>query len=249
MVPGSPPIPESEKDVRHELRRAVLLTRLARCFEYPTSAHRGVVLALLAEPEHEVIFGPILTAWRDADGTSLEPEYCRLFLGSAPCPPNETAWGDGRRFGGMAAELADLQGFYRAFGFELSPLAHDTADHLCVELEFLAALLVKDAYARYQGCDEAHEVASRAVHAFLEAHLGRWVDAFAQSLHDHGADSAYLEAARAVAAVVRAECERAGARIAARVSLVRRDSEADGLRCPLAGDHPVGAHPPGETRV
>ena len=74
--------------------------------------------------------------------------------------------------GGPTFQMADIAGFYRAFGFEVSG---ERPDHIVPELEFVALLLVKEAYARMAGQGEPAEVCSTARKTFLEEHLGVWL--------------------------------------------------------------------------
>ena len=74
--------------------------------------------------------------------------------------------------GGPTFQMADIAGFYRAFGFEVSG---ERPDHIVPELEFVALLLVKEAYARMSGQGEPAEVCSTARKTFLQEHLGVWL--------------------------------------------------------------------------
>lgn len=76
-----------------------------------------------------------------------------------------------------AETLADLSGFYRAFGVEPSG---ERPDHLSVELEFMYVLALKEIRARTE--DESFHVTREAERAFLRDHLAVWVPAFAQAV-------------------------------------------------------------------
>lgn len=229
---------EDTEDVVFLLRRAASLRRLAHCFVYPAPGHRQVLLDLLEQADPRDRQSALAESWQVALDESLGAEYCRLFLGDAPCPANETAWGDARRLGGVSAELADLQGFYRAFGFDVAGRGGDMADHLSAELEFLAALLMKAAYAQLRGWTEASEITSGAARSFLEVHLGRWVGAFASRLREVGADSPYRVAADAVEAAVRTEAEHLGSWL-----------PPENSRTPWAARPPGTRHPEPDTIV
>lgn len=106
-------------------------------------------------------------------------EYHRLFEGNAPCPMNETGWI--RRDKGTI--LADIAGFYRAFGLELAGAAGEKVDYLACELEFVAMLLVM--LAKADGQDNAIEVmqiTQNALSAFSFDHLGEWLPSFCERL-------------------------------------------------------------------
>ncbi len=103
-------------------------------------------------------------------------EYNYLFEGNVTCPINESGYI--RRDKG--AILADIAGFYSAFGFKLSDDANEKVDHLTAELEFMAMLLVK----LVQAPDE--ENAARTTHdalgSFSFDHLGEWLPSFCEQI-------------------------------------------------------------------
>ena len=136
----------------------------------------------------------------------------RLFLGEGALSLHETAYGDGRRIAGRAAELADIGGSQAAFGLRASDADRDLPDHICAELELCSALLVKLAYAGEMGWKPKRNVTRRALKAFLEDHLGRWCGALATQIRDRARAGPYRELAHALETLVRLELKRAGAR-------------------------------------
>lgn len=66
--------------------------------------------------------------------------------------------------------LADLTGFYKAFGVASGDMI---LDHLAVECEFMALLLLREAYAESSGNKEMHEIVKDAQKKFIRDHLGR----------------------------------------------------------------------------
>jgi TorA maturation chaperone TorD len=128
---------------------------------------RALALGLAGGDEVEPELGELL-----AELARLEPdpaEYTRLFDGEGLCPPAEGSWErDPFR---STREIADVAGFYRAFGADASG---ERADHASVELEFLAFLALRR--ARAEG--EEAETCRKAEDAFLRDHLGRWLHAF-----------------------------------------------------------------------
>ena len=133
MPSGGPDPQGSESSVALELlRRAATLKCIAACFRDPREGLRREVLAgVEACAQPAVPLEDLARAWRDGEEEAIREAHCRLFLGSAPCPPNETAWGDARRLGGQPVDLADIRGFYRAFGFDLAPSHRDMPDCRC----------------------------------------------------------------------------------------------------------------------
>jgi len=93
-------------------------------------------------------------------------------------PLYETSYEGGRGSpGGATFQMADIAGFYRAFGFEVSG---ERPDHLVPELEFLALVLMKEAYARISGDAEGAEVCATARGKFVAEHLGAWLPEFGE---------------------------------------------------------------------
>lgn len=79
-------------------------------------------------------------------------------------------------------ELADISGFYKAFGLESeSPgIAPEMVDHISVELEFYASLLIKQIYLEEKNDVEGTEIVLDARKKFLSYHLGRFVKAISE---------------------------------------------------------------------
>lgn len=97
--------------------------------------------------------------------------------------------------------LADLQGFYAAFGFEVNSI--ERADHISVESEFIALLLTKEAYAVANDLgDEAVEVCNTAKANFLKEHYAGWVRKLATNLSDMGEQPFYAAVGRITTAMV-----------------------------------------------
>jgi DMSO reductase family type II enzyme chaperone len=207
-----------EAPLRRLLADAALFNLLARAFTYPRPGHHATVSDAFrrigaARGRRGAVSRALAAAaraWPAADPSALPAEYIRLFLGSGPCPLHETAYGDGRRIAGRPVELADVQGFYQAFGFAQSERNPDLPDHLCAELEFYSLLLIKQAYALDADWTARHDIARRAATAFLNDHLGRWVPAFTEQLAEHGAAEPYRALAALLAAAVAEQCRRRG---------------------------------------
>jgi len=122
----------------------------------------------------------LLPLWNQSvadGGQSLRQAHGDLFEGSAPCPINETAYV--RRDKG--AILADIAGFYHAFGFEGGQLG-EKLDHMAVELEFASVLLIMQAQATSDDQAEHAHVAASAFESFTRDHIGEWVLPFCDRL-------------------------------------------------------------------
>lgn len=110
----------------------------------------------------------------------------------------------GRSAGGHTAGLADVSGFYRAFGVEVRT---DRVDHLASELEFLSLVLLRESEALQRGLTDEADVCAGAARAFLRDHVGRWIDAWAARIGEADPDGPWgplgAVAARLVAAEAR----------------------------------------------
>jgi len=85
-----------------------------------------------------------------AEGEGLAAEHQRLFYTEMAATPYETEYGRASA-ARKGPALADILGFYEAFGFRPAPAAAELPDHIGAELEFLGLLLLKDADARGRG--------------------------------------------------------------------------------------------------
>ena len=107
--------------------------------------------------------------------------------------------------GGHTAPLADIAGFYKAFGMRAQG---DRPDHVVAELEFASHVAVAEARARAEGRDEDASVTADAARSFLRDHLGRWLDAWAVRLAAIEPPVVWAPLALAAAAVVESEARR-----------------------------------------
>ena len=168
------------------LARAGLYRLLALGYAYPAEPEiaefrRVLQLHRDAEPLAQDL-RDTLARFPEADPAALEAEYTRLFDRAVACSPYESDNVGGMRAFTKARDLADVQGFYRAFGMELGNAATDMGDHVRVELEFMSVLALKEAYFRDGGYDEAADLVIEAQQSFLREHLGRWAPAFGSRL-------------------------------------------------------------------
>lgn len=115
-------------------------------------------------------------------GSSLGAEYTYLFARNVRVALHASRYRDGGAV--SSQDLAQLAGTYEAFGFRVAERARELADHLSVQLEFLAALCLKEAYALDQGWSGRANTARRARRKFVREHLG-WVLRFHGEVLDH----------------------------------------------------------------
>ncbi|OHB70164.1 MAG: hypothetical protein A2W23_01315 [Planctomycetes bacterium RBG_16_43_13] len=137
---------------------------------------------------------------------NLEETYYMVFGHSTPkeYPPYETEYGVSHVFM-QSQELADISGFYKAFGLDISKSAFERLDHITVELEFMAYLTFKEAHAIREGNPKNIELCRDAQRKFFKDHIGRWVPAFANRLKKAFDTTFYTQVAQALKAFLDAE--------------------------------------------
>jgi TorA maturation chaperone TorD len=243
------------------LERAYRFRTLAAVFAYPDPGQGEAIRKAMA-PLLEA--GPagagnggrealdaFAVAWDGIDEDALRAEYGRLFLGQTPCPLHAAAYSGGRTLAGPSAELADISGFYQAFGVDVREDAPERPDHLTVELEFYATLLVKEAYARFNDWQEPAEVTGDAARDFLAEHLGRWRGVLTGRLGRFDAGAPFPELAAWLDEVLDLECRLRRVAPEPFGDPVADPMQGDALACPHAGDSgvPREQHPLNFTRL
>ncbi|MBI3098585.1 MAG: molecular chaperone TorD family protein [Planctomycetes bacterium] len=114
------------------------------------------------------VLGEDLDPILDLSEESAAAEHFRIFRPAGPISPLASDH-IGSGFADKGPILADIAGFYRAFGF--TPLAGEPPDHLASMLAFLSFLALKQAYALHAGLDEEAAIAREAEEKFLATHL------------------------------------------------------------------------------
>ncbi|MCC7261091.1 MAG: molecular chaperone TorD family protein [Candidatus Latescibacteria bacterium] len=143
----------------------------------------------------------------EAQAVQALPLRFRLLFGHTsrgPVPPYETEYGTDALFL-QPQEMADISGFFRAFGLELDQRQHQRVDHIACECEFLAFLCRKEAYALEAEDEDMLEQTTQAQRLFLRDHLGRFGSAFGHRLARED-DGFYGILGRICAAFLEAEC-------------------------------------------
>ena len=196
--------------------RAKIYRFLAEAFLYPTEVWPED-LPLLAEILEEVgLSGTTPIAAGDFTLEALQAEHRRTF-GTSGSLVYETECGLPNEFQ-QSQELADLAGFYGAFGLVLGGAVRERPDHIAVELEFMHVLALKEALALERGLAEQAEICVEAERAFLRDHLAGWIGLLAEALARLGAsvpgapgpESLYPRMARLAHRFVLADAERLG---------------------------------------
>ncbi len=112
----------------------------------------------------------------------IQEEYARVFghTLSKDTSPYELEHSKKEVFA-LTQNLADIRGFYNAFGLEVAE--SERADHIAIEAEFLSYLLFKEIYAKGTlNNEENAEVCRQARHDFLQDHFSWWTPHFARNL-------------------------------------------------------------------
>lgn len=105
-------------------------------------------------------------------------------------------------------EMADVAGFYKAFGVEVSQ-ADQRVDHIATELEFMNLLAVKESVAlQEEGAGENARVCHDASRSFLRDHLGRWAPHFGECLVKADAHPVYTSVGRLLEGFIQFDAER-----------------------------------------
>ena len=208
------------------VRRAQVYRFLADAFLYPAE-NWSEDLPLVADIVHDLNFGILDLEFGVIDLPALQAGHRRAFgLTGSQC--YETECGLPHEFR-QSQEMADIAGFYRAFGFNIGGKVRERPDHISAELEFMHVLALKEAYAAENGVAERVEICVDAQCKFLQEHLGQWISLFAESLAHSAEGLPYLSLARFADAFVEADAKRFG------VTLERR-SLAGVKPTPLAPD-------------
>jgi TorA maturation chaperone TorD len=193
--------------------RSNIYSLLANAFAYPTQAQSSRAQELasavleLADASPEI--GALAGAWTRVDG-SLERDYIATFTlsTSSDCPLFETAFTTADSFA-QSETMADIAGFYRAFG--VVPSTGTRPDELTAELEFMSFLCAKEAYAAERLGPPRVRQARKAQRLFLRDHLMLWAPELGLRVAASTAPSSpYWLAGRALAAWLAEERSRIG---------------------------------------
>ncbi|MHC4522721.1 MAG: TorD/DmsD family molecular chaperone [Planctomycetota bacterium] len=180
------------------LARSTIYSILAPPFAYPTDEYlkelqSGEVVASLKKAlslfseegevveEEEKFCEAVEKEIPSLDVKDLEAEYNRIFSMGLMCPHNETEYSSSHVFM-KGQDLADIAGFYNAFGFKMSSQEKALVDFIGTELEFMHVVTFKEHHALEKGDTEHAETCREAQGKFLKGHLGTWATAFSKVL-------------------------------------------------------------------
>lgn len=140
------------------------------------------------------------------DVETLLVDYTRLFMGP-PQPlarPHGAFWLTGEATLMQDATMAVLD-LYQEGGFELDDEFREMPDHVAVELEFLYLLTFKRNEAQRAGLADVLANWEQLEKVFLGAHLGAWIDSFAQAAKSNAETAFYRHLAELTQRFVRME--------------------------------------------
>ncbi len=104
-------------------------------------------------------------------------------------------------------DLADISGFYDAFGLRIAEGENDRQDHIVFQTEFLGDLALREARLKEANDEEGVEVVLNARRSFVEDHLGRWYWRFAEEVNKQD-DGFHAALANLLAVLVETEVDR-----------------------------------------
>lgn len=205
-------------------------------------ADRSLPLGFGELPVDELDLRPVLKSLPATDDEAAA-EYKRVFglIPCRECPPYESEYLSIEDTFFRTQQMADVAGFYRAFGLDPATASRERPDHICLELEFSALLLLKQREASARDDDESlnHvETCRQARRDFFHDHLGWWTPAFAAGLLHKAETGPYAAIARLLAAFLAVERHRHGIEPSAaprEPNVVDVTDECDGCLVQLSG--------------
>lgn len=178
--------------------RAAGYALLAGAFAYPDAARCAALREVAAVTGDVLAQTPLAAlAARAAEGLQAqrEAEHVQTFSvsSSVDCPTFETAYlsTDPSQ---QTQRMADVAGFYRAFGVDPASPGF-RPDDVSVELLFMGFLCTKEANAREQHSAARVDQVRRAQRLFLRDHLARWGGSLGRRLALRAPAGSFLQCA------------------------------------------------------
>ncbi|MDR7544335.1 MAG: molecular chaperone TorD family protein [Armatimonadota bacterium] len=211
---------EQAEVIAHALRRSLVYRFLSTAMRPPDESLLAIdpaqwqtvaQAARSASQDAAAALEALGRACAETGGDALRAEYYRVFghRVGGDCPLYEAQYVPGGIFP-QAQCLADVAGFYRAFGLQVGDAVRERPDHISLELEFMHVLAYREAYARQHHGPDHVALLADAQRAFLRDHLGRWVPALSRLVGNTAGDP-YRALAAALAAWVAADAAAVGA--------------------------------------
>jgi TorA maturation chaperone TorD len=143
-----------------------------------------------------------------ADALNIEYENTFGLLVSSNCPPYEMEYVNSKFTFQRSNTLADISGFYRAFGLTGRDTNPERPDHIVLELEFMATLLGLERGAAglvSVTAAQRQKICRDAQVKFLQEHLSWWLPGFNMLLGQQNDGGFYAAAGAFTAAFIAAE--------------------------------------------
>ena len=190
----------SDSDLKRVAARADLCRLLAACYYQPGpefleedlfGSLRTAAAAL--DPRMAELAASMGAAFEANSLVDLQIDYTRLFMNptGALAAPYESSWLGGKDPMLTQEITLSVLEAYKQGGYEVDAGFRDLPDHIAAELEFLYALIFREARAVASGNDAELRQAGDLRCRFVDLHLGRWIGPFAQALRDGGETPLY----------------------------------------------------------
>jgi putative dimethyl sulfoxide reductase chaperone len=182
----------------HESARRDIYQGLAQCYYLPD----GNIAKVLEKMElHLGLIGSgalihitLMRSQLQSSGIpdKLKIDFSRLFVGpyTLPAPPYGSVYLEGERKI-MGESTIDALRHYSDAGLDISTEFKDAPDHIAAELEFMYYLVFKQIEAIRDTDRDSLSANLGRQRAFLQIHLGAWVEAFAKNVELHSETDFY----------------------------------------------------------
>jgi TorA maturation chaperone TorD len=137
----------------------------------------------------------------------VEEEYVGLFTVNPFAPPYESYYQDPEGFV-RSWVIIQLENEYAGAGLNISRTFKEPADHVAIELEFMAFLCSQEAKGREIGNENNIRSSLDRQNRFLGSHLGKWYSRFAHAVNEAPTDGLYNHTVEATNAFLSSEKSR-----------------------------------------
>lgn len=199
-------------NINQHLYRADIYRLLAMCFDKPSDANLEAIKGLVnelcetglssEEGRIEAILVNLNLSLQTSAPADLLDLYTRLFLTVTAAPPSEGSYHMAER----GPILADISGFYEAFGFRARESA-GPPDQMKMQLAFMHYMAMKTVNAATKDNQEHLDVTLEAQRKFLDDHIGRWEKRIAQKMVEYTEYPFYLAVADLLVAWIEEDCK------------------------------------------
>lgn len=162
----------------------------------------------LAAATLSIVSRPLDVIWQQLSSADRIVDEHGILFGHtvrSTCPPYELEYGSGEVFQQSQA-LADIGGFYQAFGMQLSGPLAERPDHIVPEWEFLSLLALREAQAIAGGLIDSAICCRDAQRSFLKDHAAAWMVAWFNRVRDVRPDGFFSAVVNLAESVLREWC-------------------------------------------